>query len=60
MEAQSALAHAIGLVGAYDADDRVVEEAVAERIEAIAALQRAIETEPRVALPSGTEPLPPP
>jgi hypothetical protein len=48
VEAQSNLAHAIDL-GAYaDIDNaRVLEQAIAERIKAIAALQRAIEQEPR-------------
>jgi hypothetical protein len=46
VEAQSALAHAIDM-SMYAVKNTGVEEAIAERIEAIAALQRAIEQEPR-------------
>lgn len=47
VQAQNDFANAIDLVVDYGADNRVVELAIAERIEAIAALQKAVEKEPR-------------
>jgi hypothetical protein len=48
VEAQSNLAHAIDMTAyAIPGIERGVEQAIAERLEAIAALQRAIEQEPR-------------
>jgi hypothetical protein len=47
VEAQNDLAHVIGLVACEGINGRVLEEAIAERIKAIAALQKAIEEEPR-------------
>jgi len=47
VEAQSDLAHAITESVCYSGRERMVEQAIAERIAAIAALQRAIEEEPR-------------
>jgi hypothetical protein len=47
VQAQNDFSHAISLVGCYGANDRVLEETIAERIKAIAALQEAIEKESR-------------
>jgi hypothetical protein len=47
VQAQNDVSHAFDLLAMYSADDRVLEEAFAERIKAIAALQRAIEEKPR-------------
>lgn len=47
VQAQNDFSHAINLTVNYSADNRLLEEAIAERIKAIAALQRAIEEEPR-------------
>jgi hypothetical protein len=41
------LAHAIDLTANCGVGDRVLEQAIAERIEAVAALRAAIEKEPR-------------
>jgi hypothetical protein len=46
-KAQTAFSHAIEEVENYGEDKRMLEEAIAERIEAIAALQEAIKQEPR-------------
>jgi len=45
--AQSDFAHAMSQAVHYGVNERVVEQATAERIAAIAALQKAIEEEPR-------------
>jgi hypothetical protein len=47
VQAQNALAHAIAEVACYGEDERILEEAIAERLAAIAALQEAIKQEPR-------------
>jgi hypothetical protein len=47
VQAQNDFSHAIDLTVSYGADNRVLEEAIAERIKAIVALQNAIEEEPR-------------
>jgi len=47
VQAQNDFAHAIGEVTAYGADDRTVETAIEERRQTIAALQEALEREPR-------------
>jgi hypothetical protein len=47
VEAQNNLAVAIGLCGCEGISDRVLEQVIAERIDAIAALQKAIKEEPR-------------
>jgi hypothetical protein len=47
VQAQSALAHAIEEVACYGEDARILEDAIAERLAAIAALQEAIKQEPR-------------
>jgi len=47
VQAQSDFAHAIDQVVIYGMSERMVEQAVAERREAITALQQAIEEEPR-------------
>jgi hypothetical protein len=47
VQAQNDFAHAIGEVTAYGEDERMVEAAIAERREAIAALQQALAQEPR-------------
>src|SRR5262249_16193952 len=51
VEAQSDFAHAIDQVVIYGVDERVVAQAIAERLAAIAALQQAIEEEPRGPFP---------
>jgi hypothetical protein len=47
VQAQNDFSHAMELTACYGVDDCVVEEAIAERIKAIAALQQAIGQEPR-------------
>jgi hypothetical protein len=47
VQAQNDFAHAIEEIENYGEDERMVEAAIAERIKAIAALQKAIEQEPR-------------
>ena len=47
VQAQSDFAHAIDQVVIYGVNERVVEQAIAERLAAIADLQKAIEEEPR-------------
>jgi hypothetical protein len=47
VQAQSDFAHAIDQVVAYGVNERVVEAAIKERREAIAALQEALERDPR-------------
>ena len=47
VQAQNDFSHALDLTVSYGADNRVLEEAIAERIKAISALQRAIKKEPR-------------
>jgi hypothetical protein len=47
VQAQNDLAHAIDVYVNYSASEPMVEAAIAERREAIAALQRAFEQEPR-------------
>ena len=47
VQAQNDFAHAMDQAVAYGEDQRVVEEAIEERRKAIAALQEALEDEPR-------------
>jgi hypothetical protein len=47
VQAQNDLAYAIGEVACCSANKRMLEQAIAERREAIAALQNALEEEPR-------------
>jgi hypothetical protein len=47
VQTQNDFAHAIGEVTAYGAPERMVEAAIEERRKAIAALQEALEDEPR-------------
>ena len=47
VQAQNDLAYAIGEVACCGANKRMLEQAIAERLAAIAALQKAIEEEPR-------------
>jgi hypothetical protein len=47
VQAQNNFSHAMELYAYYDVSDRVIEEGIAERIKAIAALQQAIEKDPR-------------
>ena len=47
VQAQNDFAHAIDQVATYGVNERVVEAAIKERREAIAALQKALECEPR-------------
>jgi len=47
VQAQNDFAHAIDQAVAYGVNERVVEAAIKERREAIAALQEALEHEPR-------------
>jgi len=47
VQAQNDYAHSIDLVADYGVNERVVEAATKERREAIAALQEALEREPR-------------
>jgi hypothetical protein len=47
VQAQNDLAHAISEAASYGAPERMVEAAITERREAIAALQRAFERQPR-------------
>jgi hypothetical protein len=47
VQAQNDFSHAMELYACYDVNFRVIEEAIAERIKAIAALQQAIEKQPR-------------
>jgi len=47
VQAQNDFAHAIDQVATYGVNERVVEAAIKERREAIAALQKALEREPR-------------
>jgi hypothetical protein len=47
VQAQNDLAHAINVVASCGAPERMLEAAITERREAIAALRRALEREPR-------------
>jgi hypothetical protein len=47
VQAQNDFAYAIEQVACYGANERAVEQAIAERLATIAALQKAIEKEPR-------------
>jgi hypothetical protein len=47
VQAQSDFAYAIDQVVIYSINERIVEQTIAERREAIAALQKALEEEPR-------------
>jgi hypothetical protein len=47
VQAQNDLSHAIEINACYRPAERAVEAAIAERLEAITALQHAIEEEPR-------------
>ena len=47
VQAQNDFAHAIDQAASYGVNERVVEAAIEERRKAIAALQKALEREPR-------------